>query len=152
MPRHPFKLMNAHDRWRKQADLLKLSHAAKQRLEWFVFYETKAEFNASYTARHFGISTKTFHKWKNIFDGKNLKLLENGDRAPKHTRQKEITPEEESRIIKLRKAHIRWGKLKLKKIYKDEYSQEISSWKIQYTIKKYKLYYHPIKNEKLQKK
>lgn len=152
VPRHPFKLLNIHERWRKQADLLKLSHAAKQRLEWFIFYETKGKNNATYTARHFGISAKTFHKWNNIFDRKNLRLLEDRDRAPKHVRQKEITPEEEARIIDLRKKHIRWGKLKLKKIYKDVYSQEISSWKVQYTIKKYKLYYHPIKNEKMQKK
>ena len=148
----PFRLLGKHERWRKEADTLNLSKPAKQRLEWFVFYETKAEFNASQTARHFGISTKTFYKWKNIFDGKNLRLLEDGDKAPKHTRQKEITPEEETRIIDLRKKHIRWGKLKLKKIYEGQYLQEISSWKIQYTIKKHKLYYHPIKNEKLQKK
>ena len=152
VPRHPFKLLNIHERWHKQADLLKLSRAAVQRLEWFIFYETKAESNASFTARHFGISSKTFHKWKNIFDGKNLRLLEDGDRTPKHTRQKEITPEEETRIIGLRKKHIRWGKMKLQKIYKDEFQEEISSWKIQYTIKKYKLYYHPIKNEKMQAK
>ena len=152
VPRHPFKLLNMSDRWRKQAELLKLSSAARQRLEWFIFYETKAEHNATYTARHFGISTKTFHKWNNIFDRKNLRLLEDRDKAPKHVRQKEITQTEESRIIELRKNHIRWGKLKLKKIYKDTYAEEISSWKIQYTIAKHKLYYHPIKNEKLQKK
>ena len=82
----PFRLLGKHERWRKEADTLNLSKPAKQRLEWFVFYETKAEFNASQTARHFGISTKTFYKWKNIFDGKNLRLLEDGDKAPKHTR------------------------------------------------------------------
>lgn len=144
--------MSRHERWRKQADLLKLSHVAEQRLEWFIFYETKAKNNATYTARHFGISTKTFHKWNNIFDRKNLRLLEDRDKAPKHVRQKEVTPEEETRIIELRKAHIRWGKIKLKKVYENIYSQEISSWKIQYTIQKYKLYHHPIKNEKMQKK
>lgn len=148
----PLKLLRKHERWRKEAELLKLSKEARKRLEWFIFYENKAELNASYTARHFGISTKTFHKWKNIFDGKNLRLLEDRDRAPKNKRQKEITQTEEQRIINLRKDHIRWGKIKLEKLYKNTYSEEISSWKIQYTIKKYKLYYHPLKNEKLQKK
>lgn len=148
----PLKLLNKHERWRKQAQILKLSKSAKQRLEWFVYYETKTQYNASKTSRHFGISTKTFHKWRNIFDGKNLRLLEDRDRAPKHTRQKEITQEEESRIVELRKKHIRWGKMKLKKVYLNEYNQNISSWKIQYTIQKYKLYYHPLKNEKMQKK
>jgi transposase InsO family protein len=148
----PHIFLSKHDRWRKQADLLKLSHAAKQRLEWFIFYETKADFNAAYACRHFGISSKTFYKWKNLFDGKNLRLLEDRDKAPKHTRQKEIIPEEEGRIIEIRKKHIRWGKMKLQKIYRNIYFQEISSWKIQYTIQKYKLYYHPIKNENQQKR
>jgi len=150
--RKPLKLLKKHERWLKQAEILNLSKGAKQRLDWLIFYETKAEFNASLTARHFGISTKTFHKWKNIFDGKNLRLLEDRDKAPKNKRQKEITQTEESRIIELRKKHIRWGKIKLKKLYKDIYSEEISSWKIQYTIKKHKLYYHPAKNAKIQAK
>lgn len=149
---NPIKLLDKHERWRKTTELLDLSKEAKNRLEWFIYYETKAELNASFTARHFGMSTKTFYKWKKVFDQNNLRTLEDKDRSPKHVRQKEITQTEESRIIELRKKHIRWGKLKLKKIYKDEYQEEISSWKIQYTIKKYKLYYHPIKNEKLQKK
>jgi len=148
----PLILLNKRERWRKQAEALNLSREAKQRIEWLIFYETKAQFNASFTARHFGISTKTFHKWKNIFDGKDLRLLEDRDKSPKHVRQKEITHTEEDRIVRLRKDHIRWGKIKLKKLYKDTYSEEISSWKIQYTIQKYKMYYHPIKNVKMQAK
>lgn len=148
----PFKILGKHERWKKEAKILNLSKEARKRLHFFIFYETKAKFNASKTARYFGISTKTFHKWKNIFDGKNLRLLEDRDRAPKNKRHKEITSLEEDRVIKLRKEHIRWGKMKLKRLYENIYSEEISSWKIQYTIKKYKLYYHPIKNEKLQKK
>jgi len=148
----PLILLNKRERWRKQAEALNLSREAKQRIEWLIFYETKAQFNASFTARHFGISTKLFHKWKNIFDGKDLRLLEDRDKSPKHVRQKEITQTEEDRIVRLRKDHIRWGKIKLKKLYKDTYSEEISSWKIQYTIQKYKMYYHPIKNVKMQAK
>jgi len=138
--------------WRKVAKALKLSQKACARLEWMIFYRFTAENNASLTCRHFGINRKLFYAWLNRFDESNLRTLEDRDKAPKHTRQKEITQTEESRIIELRKKHIRWGKLKLKKIYKDIYSEKISSWKIQYTIKKYKLYYHPIKNEKMQKK
>jgi transposase InsO family protein len=138
--------------WRKQAITLSLTKEAKTRLEWFIFYETKASENASFTCRHFGISPKIFYKWKNRFDGKNLRLLEDQDRAPKHVRQKEVTPTEEDRIIKLRKAHLRWGKVKLAKVYENEYGESISSWKFQYTIKKYKLYYHPTKNARTQKK
>jgi len=141
-----------HVNWRKQAKLLKLSKGACLRIKWLIYYETKAERNASLTCRHFGVSGKTFHKWRNRFDGKNLKLLEDQSKAPKHVRQKEITATEETRIIALRKKHIRWGKMKIAVLYGREYGEKISSWKIQYTIAKYKLYYHPKKNGKTQRK
>ncbi len=146
------KLMDKHERWRKQAKALGLSKEAGNRLEWIIYYETKADRNASLAARHFGIARKTFHKWKNIFDEKNLCLLESGSRAPKHVRQKEITPEEESRIIKLRKERVCWGKMKIKKLYEKMHKQSISSWKIQYTIEKYKLYRNIQKNNQTQAK
>jgi len=141
-----------HSNWRKQAVALKLSKSAKNRLEWFIYYETKAEFNASLVCRHFGVSSKTFHKWKNRFDGKNLRLLEDQSKTPKNKRKRAITPPEEMRIVALRKNHIRWGKMKLARVYQEEYQEKISSWKVQYTIQKYKLYHNPIKNEKLWKK
>lgn len=138
--------------WRKQAKLLKLSRDACRRLEWLIYYETKAKKNVLATCRHFGINPKVFYTWKNRFDGKNLRLLENLSRAPKNTRKREITSSEEQRIVALRKSRLRWGKIKLAKLYKNTYGQEISSWKIQYTIIKYKLYYHPKSNAKTQAK
>ena len=148
----PIKLLKKHTRWRRQAKLLKLSKEDKIRLEWFIYYETKAKRNASLTCRHFGISAKTFYKWKKIFEGKNLRLLKSRSRAPKSTRQKEITPEQERRIIALRKKHIKWGKMKLAVLYEKEYGEKISSWKIQYTIQRYKLYHRPDRNKKLQQR
>jgi transposase InsO family protein len=151
-PRKIVPLLDRYNRWQKEADLLNLSKAAKLRLEWFIFYETKAGKDVSLTCRHFGISRKTFYKWLNRFDEKNLRLLEDKPRAPQKTRQKEITPEEESRVVKLRKDHICWGKMKLARLYQNIYGEKVSSWKVQYTIKKYRFYYHPLKNEKLQAK
>lgn len=142
-----------YEHWRKVAKTLKLSKEACQRLEWIIFYETRAQRNVLATGRHFLVAPKTFYKWRNRFDEKNLRVLENKGRGPWNTRKREITPEEESRIISLRKQYLVWGKMKLQKLYQDEiYHQKISSWKIQYTIKKYNLYPHPIKNEKLQKR
>lgn len=141
-----------HENWRKQARLLKLSKTACARLEWIIFYETKAEKNASLTCRHFGIPPKTFYKWFNRFEEKNLRTLEDQSTAPKHTRQKEITRTEELRIVQLRKDHMMWGKMKLQARYKEIYHESISSWKIQYTVSKYKLYPNPVKNEKLKEK
>lgn len=141
-----------HANWRKQAERLKLSQNACRRLEWIIYYETKGGKNASLTCRHFGLVPKTFYKWKKVFDGKNLKLLEDKSRAPKQTRPKEITAPEEERIIQLRKAHLRWGKMKIAKLYSNLHGEKISSWKVQYTIIKHKLYYHPLKNAQTQKK
>jgi len=148
----PITLLSKNERWRRQAKALKLQKNACLRLEWLIYYETKAKKNALLTCRHFGISNKTFYKWKNRFDGKNLRLLEDQNKAPKNKRKREITAEEEMRIVALRKKYIRWGKMKLAVIYEREYKEKISSWKIQYTIFKYKLYFHPQKNAKTQNK
>jgi transposase InsO family protein len=59
---------------------------------------------------------------------------------------------EEERVVTLRRKHIRWGKMKIARLYQNQYGQKISSWKIQYTIQKYRLYYHPIRNQRLQEK
>src|SRR3990167_4382601 len=128
-------LLRQAERWRKQAAVLNLSKEARKRLEWFIWYEEHGT-NASLTTRHFGISRQCFHEWKKRFDGKNLRTLESGSRAPKRVRQREITPLEEGRIIELRKAHLRWGKEKLAVLYKTTYGTPISSWKVQYTIVK----------------
>jgi transposase InsO family protein len=141
-----------HANWRKQAKLLGLSKEARQRLEWMIFYETKGERNASLCARHFAIPAKTFYKWKNRFDAKSLRTLESQSRAPKRTRQREITGEEESRVVALRKDHMVWGKMKLQRLYLNTYGEKISSWKVQYTITRHKLYPNPVKNEKLRQK
>src|SRR5665811_3779 len=122
-------LLPKYERWRRMGKTL-LSKEAQTRLEWIIFYETKAKQNASLTSRHFGIAPKTFYKWKNLFNEKDLTTLENRSKAPKHVRQREITPTEETRILKLRRDHLCWGKMKIKKLYTNIYQEEISSWKI----------------------
>lgn len=148
----PIKLLSKYERWHRVADILKLSKAAKQRLEWYIFYETKAKFNASLTCRHFSISSKTFYKWKKLFDPMNLRLLQDKSKAPKNVRQWEVTPTQEWRIIQLKKKYIRWGKAKIAIIYEQEYNEKISSWKVQRVIEKRKLYYHPKRTAKIRRK
>jgi len=149
------KLLNKFERWKKVAKILKVSKQATIRLEWIIYYFEKSKKDASKTARHFGISRKTFHKWFRKFDENNLYtiyLLQDKSKAPHKTRQREITQLQEKRIIKLRKKWIRYGKIKLAIKYQQEYNEEISSWKIQKTIEKYKLYYNPAKTAKINKK
>lgn len=127
-----------------------LSKSAKQRLNWFDFYQKRQ--NASLTCRRFGISRKTFHKWLKLYDPNNLFSLEDRSRAPLHTRQPEISPEQEQRIILLRKQHICYSKFKLSKIYQRLYQEPISSWKVQRVIQKYHLYHNPQRAAKITKK
>ena len=147
------KLLDKHERWRRVAKILKLSKTARLRLEWIIYnYDG---FTVKETCAHFGIARKTFYKWFNVFDEDNiysLKRLEDRSRAPRHVRQRQITPLEEQRTIELRKKHMRYGKMKLSKIYERVYGQPLSAWKIQGVIKAKRLYHHPIKNAKIQRK
>lgn len=90
---------------------LELSREAKNRLEWMIFYETKAEKDASLTARYFGIGRSTFHKWRSRFDEANLRSLETRSRAPKKVRQRQFIPVKDQRVIGLRKQYPYFGKM-----------------------------------------
>lgn len=154
-PFYEIRLFNKYERWKRTAKVLRISKTARIRLDWIIYYYEKANMNASKTARHFGIARKTLYKWFNKFDQDNLyslHFLESESRAPNHVRQKEITPEEEERVIKLRKERIRWGKMKLKELYEDTYQEKISSWKIQRVIEDRKLYFNPVKTAKISRK
>jgi len=63
---------NKYERWRKTAEALKLSRLAKQRLEWIIFYHTKADKNASLTCRHFGITRSKWYFWFSRFNQKKF--------------------------------------------------------------------------------
>lgn len=150
--RQPVKLLSKYERWRKVAEILKLSKIARQRLEWFIYYEIKAKNNALLTCRHFGITPKTFYKWQKRFNPLNLRLLEDQGKAPKHTRQWQVTPLEEQRIIQLKKQYIRYGKEKIAVIYQQTFNEKITSWKAQRVIEKHSLYYHPVKTARIKRK
>ncbi len=127
-----------------------LSPEAKRRLSWMdYFHKTK---NISLTCRHFGISRQLFYYWFKRYDPYNLYSLEERNRAPQRKRQREISPEQEMRIVNLRKQYLRYGKEKLAFIYQRVYQEKISSWKIQKVIEKYKLYNNPLKTAKFARK
>lgn len=145
--------VDKYDLWRKVALQLKLSDKAKIRLEWFIFYYTKAKANASLTCRHFGLERSTWYYWFKRFDERNLLTLEDKSSAPHHTRQSEMTPTELGRAIKLRKNHLHWSKIKLARVYQDQYPGEtLSSWHFQCVIQRFNLYPKPAKNTRIQAK
>lgn len=129
-----------------------LSSKAQEKLEWIIFYYTIAGKNALYTASYFGINPKTLHKWKERFDEKNLYSLEEQSRRPQKVRGWMVTKEEEANIVGLRKRNLEFGKKKLKVLYRKEYGDNISTWKIERVVRKYNLYPDPVKHNYLTEK
>lgn len=146
--RKPIVLMDNISRWRAMAADMNLSAKALLRLEWMIFYETVGNKDAYKTAEHFAITAKTFYKWHKRFDHGLIYKLEDESRAPINKRKWTVTIEEQMRIKKLRLKYIHYGKKKLKKIYKDEYSETISAWKIERVIRYYNLYPDKAKQDK----
>ena len=145
---------NKYERWEKVTTELKLSKKARQRLEWMIYYETMAKKNAKLTCRHFAIARSLWYYWRKRFDETNLRTLEDEFKAPKNTRKKEYTNVQYERVVLLRKEHIRYGKMKLLKLYQKSYPKDktISSWKIQCIIKISGIYYHAKKQSQINKK
>jgi len=108
--------------------------------------------NAFLTCRYFGISQKTFYKWKKRHNRCGLTTLEIRSCAPKRRRKRMIPVEKELRIKALRKTYITYGKEKPKVLYEKTYPDTVTTWQIQKTIEKRNLYYHPEKNNKLRRK
>lgn len=131
------------ERYRAMARTMGLSREARARLEWMIWYETVGRKNARATCRHFGIPPQTFYRWQARFEETNLRSLEDRSHRPLQVRSRTITPEEEQRVIQLRKAHLVYSKLKLAVLYREQYGTAISSWKIQKVIEAYRLYPHP---------
>jgi len=147
------KLSNKYERWRKISEKIELSKKAKLRLEWLIYYETKANENASLTCRHFGITRSLWYNWKNRFDESNLMSLEDKSTSPINKRKKEYTPLQYERIVKLRKKYIRYGKTKLFHIYNNMYKDDhITQWKVQCIIEASGLYYNAKKVQRIAKK
>jgi hypothetical protein len=93
-PHYEINLFSEYDRWRQVAKIFKLSREASLRLEWIIYYCDG--YDATETARHFGISRKTFYKWFGQFNRDNiysLHKLEDKSKAPKRVRQRECAKE-----------------------------------------------------------
>lgn len=129
-----------------------LSDKAQLKLEWIIFYHTKGKNNVTDTAKYFGITRKTVHKWLARFGETDLSTLEEESRAPDKKRQREIHFNQRNRIRKLRIRHIRWGKMKLQRRYIRLHNEYISSWKIQKVIEDEKLYFDKVEHQKKQKR
>lgn len=142
------KPRNKYDKWRNLANYWKISSKAKERLEWMIFYYTVGNTNSRFTAKYFGISEKTFWKWKARFNPKFIQSLEEKSKAPKTKRVWTVTNLEEKRIVDLRRKYLKYGKAKLKILYQNIYKENISTWKIERVIRKNNLYPDPGEHKK----
>jgi transposase InsO family protein len=147
------RLRHRHDRWRTTAQLLRLSRAARGRLEWVIFWERNRK-DVSLTARHFGIARKTVYKWLARFEHDFLRGLEDESRAPIRRRLKQYTARQYDNVVSLRRQYPRYGKMKLLELYRRRFDDHttLSSWKIQCIIKACGIYYAPQKQARINRK
>jgi transposase InsO family protein len=152
--RKPIVVRDRYESWRGVADISGFSARERLRVEWMVFYHTAGKENAALTARHFGISRKTFYKWSGRFrDSKyDVDNLADRSRAPHGKRHWEVSLIQEERIRRLRGRYPYYGKKKLKVLYEKEYAEEISTWKIERVVRRYRLYPDRNKAEKTARK
>jgi putative transposase len=95
-----------------------ISSEAARKLRWLDHYHRNG--NARLTCRYFGISPKTFYRWKNRFDPYDLTTLEEESRRPRRVRQSQRPAAVVERILELRTKYPRWGKEKLAVLLKRE--------------------------------
>jgi transposase InsO family protein len=151
--RRRIRLGDDHTRWRKTAELLRLSRAARGRLEWIIFWEKNRK-DASLTARHFGIARKTFYKWAARFDKDFLRGLEDEFRTPRKRRTRTYTARQYEEVLVLRRRYLRYGRMKLLELYRRKHPGDhtISAWKVQCIIKASGIYYEPTKQARINRK
>lgn len=113
-----------HDYLSSLGRQISISKQAAKRLKWFDYYARCG--NARKTCRYFGVSPKSFYRWKNRFDGYDLTTLEEESWRPHRVRQPQTAVEEVERIRQLRQQYPRWGKKKLAVLLKRE-GREISA-------------------------
>ena len=126
--------------WRNLVIVLKLSPEASLRLEWIIFYYTKANKEQALVCRHFGIHRNTLGKWLKRFDPNNLRSLETQSRRPKKVRIRVQSRIKDQRIIDLRKEYPWLGKEKIGYLYRTQFREPITPWYVQRVIETYRLY------------
>ena len=121
--------------------LPKLSKQAKQRVKWFDYYRQCG--NAAKTCRYFGISRKTFHKWKKRYSRYYLPTLENKSHKPHRFRPSKVPVEQVILLKRMRTKYPYYSKYKLAVILKRDHGVLLSTSTIGRIIKKHNLFFKP---------
>jgi transposase len=118
---------------------IELSKNARQRVKWFDYYHKCG--NVARTCRYYGISRKTFYKWKKRYDKYYLASLEDNSTRPRNKRQSKIPWEQVLLVKKLRTQYPYYSKYKLSVILRREYRITLSASTVGRIIKKYNLFF-----------
>jgi transposase InsO family protein len=92
----------------------KKSGAMEQRTEFALRAMQTLNFRA--LCQQYGISTKTGYKWRERFWRKGLAGMEEESRRPK-SHSKQLPEEEVCEIVRLKLAHLAWGRRKIRELY-----------------------------------
>jgi len=118
---------------------IELSKQARQRVKWFDYYHKCG--NVSRTCRYYGISRKTFYKWRKRYDKYHLASLEDNSRRPRNKRRSKIPWEQVLLVKKLRTQYPYYSKYKLSVILRREHRITLSASTVGRIIKKYNLFF-----------
>jgi len=101
--------------------IAQLSKDAHRRLWWIDWYQTHGK-NAQSTCRHFGISKSVFYRWKNRYNPRNLKTLEDdtSNRRPHKVREMTTPAWIQQRIYEIRLADREKSKYEIQEELKRE--------------------------------
>lgn len=114
-----------------------LERLIRMRLAWMLMYEQIG--NAHLVSRHFGISTKTFYKWRKRYlaSRENPEALADRSRRPKHSPN--ITKEQIIQIIKRMRKKTKFGPDRIKFYLLKDYSLNVPRSTIYAILRREKL-------------
>jgi putative transposase len=104
----------------------KLTEQAKHKIKVMDWHRSHGK-NVSLTARHFGYSRPTIHKWIHNLRERGPVGLNEQSRAPKKRQVPTISPEAVFHICKIRKQYSAWSKYKIREILEREYGIVVSA-------------------------
>lgn len=98
----------------------KVSGVVEERIRFVVEYE-RGVYTMAELCRHYEIARKTGYKWLERWEQEKLAGLQDRSRAPwRHPNQTPRTTEEQ--VLALRRAHMRWGPRKLKRVLERDHA------------------------------
>lgn len=114
-----------------------LERLIRMRLAWMLMYEQIG--NAHSVSRHFGISTKTFYKWRKRYTASGSKPESLGDRSRRPRHSPNITKERITFIIRQLRKKTRFGPDRLGFYLAKDYSIKVPRSTIYAILKREKL-------------